>query len=67
MNSFISVYNFLNVYPSGLRKNRSCTSGILKITEDIRQQTDNSYVTFLLLLDYSKTFGTVNHETCTQN
>jgi len=42
--NFISVNSLLNDHQSGFRKNRSCTSAILKITEDIRQQTDNSYV-----------------------
>jgi len=62
VNNFISVNSLLNDHQSGFRKNRSCTSAILKITEDIRQQKDNSYVTFLLLLDYCKAFDTVNHE-----
>jgi len=62
INNFISVNILLNDHQSGFRKNRSCTSAILKITEDIRQQTDNSYVTSLLLLDYSKAFDTVNHD-----
>jgi len=62
INNFISANSNLNDHQSGFRENRSCTSAILRITEDIRQQTDNSYVTFLILLDYSKAFDTVNHE-----
>jgi len=62
INNFMSVNSLLNDHQSRFRKNRSCSSAILKRTEDVRQQTDNSYVTFLLLLTYSKAFDTVNHK-----
>jgi len=47
---------------SGFRKNRSCTTAVLKITEDIRLKMDRCNITLLTLLDFSKAFDTVKHE-----
>jgi len=59
----MGAHNILSEKPSGFWKNRSCTTADLKITEDIRLQMERCYITLLTLLDFSKAFDTVNHET----
>ncbi|XP_052856050.1 probable RNA-directed DNA polymerase from transposon BS isoform X11 [Drosophila gunungcola] len=61
INKFMSDNAMLTNNQSGFRKNRSCTSAIIKIADDIREQIDENNVTLLVLLDYSKAFDTVNH------
>jgi len=60
--SFIEQNSMLNEKQSGFRKYRSCTTSIADVTEDIRIYQDKRFVTFLLLLDFSKAFDTINHE-----
>jgi len=60
--SFMDAHNILSEKQSGFRKKRSCTTAVLKITVDIRLQMDRCNITFLTLLDFSKTLDTVNHE-----
>jgi len=58
----MDAHNILSEKQSGFRKNRSCTTAVLKITEDIRLQMDRCNITLLTLLDFTKAFDTVNHE-----
>jgi len=44
--SFMDAHNILSEKQSGFRKNRSCTTAVLKITEDIRLQMDRCSITF---------------------
>jgi len=60
--SLMDAHNVLSEKQSGFRKNRSCTTAVLKISEDIRLQTDRCNITLLTLLDFSKAFDTVNHK-----
>ena len=53
--------NLLDLYQSGFRKYHSTTTALLKITDDMFNAIDQSEVSFLVLLDYSKAFDTVNH------
>jgi len=55
-------HNILSENQSGHRKNRSCTTAIIKITEDIILQMDRCHITLFTLLDLHKAFDTVNHE-----
>ena len=59
--TFIDQNSMLNRKQSGFRKNRSCTTSIIDVTEDIRINQDKKFVTFLLLLDFSKAFDTIDH------
>jgi len=60
--SFMDAHNILSEKKSGFRKNRTCTTAVLKITEDIRLQMDRCNITLLTLLNFSKAFDTVSHE-----
>jgi len=51
--SFMDAHNILSEKQSGFRKNRSCTTPVLKITEDIILQMDKCNITLLTLLDFS--------------
>lgn len=42
----------------GFRKGYTCTTALLKITDDILTATDKSLLTVLILLDFSRTFDT---------
>lgn len=47
---------------SGFRPGHSTSTALLKITNDITHAMDNSKVTFLILIDFSKAFDTIHHE-----
>lgn len=51
----------LSKVQSGFRSNHSCTSALLKVSEDLRERLDKNMVSFLVLLDHSKAFDTVDH------
>lgn len=46
---------------SGYRKDYSCTTALLKVTDDILEASDRGELTALVLLDYSKAFDRLNH------
>lgn len=58
--NYIYNCNLLSKFQSGFREKHSTTTALLKVTGDIRKNIDNRYVTFLILLDFSKAFDTVN-------
>lgn len=60
--TFVEANSMLNRKQSGFRKSRSCTTAIIDVTEDIRIFHDKSFITFLLLLDFSKAFDTIDHD-----
>lgn len=59
--AFINDNSLLNIIQSGFRANHSCTTALLKVSEDIRADLDNNMVSILVLLDHSKAFDTVDH------
>lgn len=61
MNEFVLGNKLLSERQSGFRAGRSCTTALLEVVEGIRVNMDQNYLTFLLLLDFSKAFDTVNH------
>lgn len=46
---------------SGFRKHRSCITALTDVVEDLRSSLEENMVSFLVLLDHSKAFDTVNH------
>lgn len=54
-------YNILPPNQSGFRSNHSCSTALLRVTDDILSASDNKKVTALVLLDYSKAFDRLNH------
>lgn len=57
----LSVNSLLNPFQSGFRTNHSCSSAMVNILDDVRQEFDKGFVTLLCLLDFSKAFDKVNH------
>lgn len=53
----------LTSFQSGFRPQHSCVTALADVIEDIRCKTDADQVTFLVLLDHSKAFDTVHHDT----
>ena len=46
---------------SDFRPNHSCISALINVSEELRLGADNNMTSFLVLLDHSKAFDTVNH------
>lgn len=57
----INSNNLLSSMQSGFRQNHSCITALVEVSENIRQGLENGYVNFLVLLDHSKAFDTVDH------
>lgn len=53
--------NLLTDRQSGFRPQHSCTTALTDVVEKIRSDLDNNRITFLVLLDHSKAFDTVEH------
>lgn len=61
MNMFISDNGLLTDKQSGFRSGLSCVSSLVKVSEDIRSRLDENRMVFLVLLDHSKAFDSVDH------
>ena len=49
-------------YQFGFRKGYSIEQAILEITDSLKKAMDKKLVTYGLFLDFSKEFGTINHD-----
>ena len=58
---YLILHKLLDPYQSAYRKFHSTTTALLEITDKIYQAMDNSEITILTLLDYSKAFDCANH------
>lgn len=63
LSEHLTANNLLPTVQSGFRAGYSCTTAMLKVTDDILSATDRGDLTIMVLLDYSKAFDTVNHKT----
>nr|CAH7727550.1 unnamed protein product [Callosobruchus chinensis] len=63
----LSIYlkenNILPPTQSGFREGHSCTTALLNITDDIFHALDDGECMALIMLDFSRAFDTINHET----
>ena len=57
---YLEENNLMESFQSGFRPGHSTATALLKVSDDIFSSIDASEVTFLVLLDYSKAFDTVN-------
>lgn len=60
--NYVDKYNLLPSFQSGFRRDYSCATALLKVTDDILQAADRGELTTLVLLDYSKAFDRLNHQ-----
>ena len=58
----LSLYNIIPECQSGFIPGKSCSTTLLKVTDDILRARDDGKCSILVLLDYSKAFDTVDHE-----
>ena len=59
---YLQENNLMEALQSGFRPGHSTATALLKVTDDIFSSIDSSEISFLILLDYSKAFDTVNHK-----
>lgn len=57
----LEKYEILAEKQSGFRAGYSCCTALLDIVDDVIKATDQNKLTLLILLDFSKTFDTINH------
>lgn len=63
LSQFLDENHILPQIQSGFRTGHSSTTALLHITDDIFQAVDKSECTALIMLDFSKAFDTVRHDT----
>lgn len=51
----------ISKHQSGLRQKHSCTTAILRLTEDLHQSIAKNKCVIIVLLDFSNAFGSVDH------
>lgn len=60
--NYVNKKGMLNMYQSGFRPKHSTCTALLNVTDDIRLAMDKRQLTFLVLLDFSKAFDTVDYD-----
>ena len=60
--NYLEKNNLISDHQSGFRKKHSCTTAILKLTEDLHKSISNGKCVILVLLDFSNAFGSVDHD-----
>jgi retron-type reverse transcriptase len=59
---YLCLEDLLDNCQSGFRRNHSTTTALLKVLNDLKEAVNIGYVSFLLLLDFSKAFDKINHK-----
>ena len=59
--AYLLEHDLLDPYQSAYKKSHSTFTALLKITDDILDSIDDSDITLLIFLDFSKAFDTINH------
>ena len=58
---YLQKHSLFDPNQSAYKSNHGCNTALIKITDDILDSIDDSEVSILTLLDFSKAFDTVNH------
>ena len=61
MIDYLRETGFLDKLQSAYKKSHSTTTALLNVIDDIYEALENTELTFLVLLDYSKAFDCANH------
>ena len=61
MKQYLIDNNLLDKFQSAYQEKHSTTTALIDITDNIYKALDNSEITILVLLDYSKAFDCANH------
>lgn len=61
MSKYLNSLGLLSDSQSGFRQGRSCVTALSDVVENLRVKLDDNMVSFLVLLDHSKAFDTVDH------
>jgi len=61
INKHLTDNSLLSNKQSGFRSSRSCITALVDVSEDIRRNMDQNKITFLLLLDHTKAFDSIDH------
>lgn len=59
---FIDKHNLLSPFQCGFRKNYSCETAVIYLTDSVRINADRGLLTGAAFIDIKKAFDTVNHE-----
>lgn len=59
--NYINDSKLLTDQQSGFRAKHSCITALTDVAEDLRKEIDDGCVAYLVLLDHSKAFDTVDH------
>ena len=62
MKEYLIKNNFLDKFQSAYKSKHSTITALVEITDNIFKALDNSEITILVLLDYSKAFDCANHK-----
>ena len=62
MKTYLINYNILDKFQSAYKQKHSTITALIDITNNIYKAMDNSEITILVLLDYSKAFDCANHK-----
>lgn len=62
ISKYVNDNNLLTDRQSGFRSKHSCLTALTDVVEEIRGNLDQNKVSFLVLLDHSKAFDTVEHQ-----
>jgi len=62
ISDFVLRNSLLSKKQSGFRRKHSCVTALIEVIENIRQRIDDNETCFLILLDHTKAFDTVDHE-----
>lgn len=59
----LTEFGILPVHQSGFRRGYSCSTALLDVTDNVIRELDGGCATVLALLDFSKAFDTLHHDT----